>query len=81
LEPVADDRPFASGAEHELDSPHQHANGLHVEVGRRLPQIPDEACDEPRPIPALECDFLVMNDDGGHISFQLPASGFRLRFR
>ena len=61
--PLADDFPVGLRARDDLDAAHRHADAADVEVGQRLPQVPYEPRDEPRPVPALEGDLLVMNDD------------------
>ena len=53
-------------AEHQLDAPHQGADGSHVEIGDRPAQIAHEAPHEPGPVLALERNLLVVDDDGCH---------------
>ena len=42
------------------------ATRRHVEIARRRPDVPHEPRDEPRPVPALERDLLIVNDDRIH---------------
>ncbi len=39
------------------------ANGLHVEIGNGLPEMPDQAAQEPGPVLSLERELLIVDDD------------------
>ena len=64
---IANGRPFRGLTEDDLDAPLQRTHALDVEVRRRLAEIANETRHEPRPVPALERDFLVVN----HYRFHL----------
>jgi hypothetical protein len=68
-QPLADRFPLGGRPENNLDSPHEHADALDVQVRRGLTDIPYEPRDEPRTVVPLEGDFLVMNDDGCHFGY------------
>ena len=65
-DPLADGLGRGGRPEHELDSSHQRANGLDVEIGHGLAQIAHEPRHEPRPVLSFERDLLVVDDDRGH---------------
>ena len=52
----------------ELDPAHQRADLGNTEVDRRGPDVVDKTLDKPGPVPSLERDLLVVNDDRLHSS-------------
>ena len=56
----------SGGIENQLDAPHEPPHVGDADVGRRAPQVADEATDEPWTIAPLERNLLVMHDYGLH---------------
>ena len=64
-QPLADLRPRRVGTELDLEPAHERPHALNRQIRQRAPNRPHERVDEPRPVPALEREFLIVNDDGG----------------
>ena len=54
------------GRQHDFQPPHGHANLAHAQPCQRRVHVAHEALDEPRPVPALEGQLLIVREDGSH---------------
>jgi hypothetical protein len=64
-EPVAHVRPLGPRAEAHFNPAHDRPHLGHAQVLQRRANRAHERVDEPRPVAALEPEFLVVDDDGG----------------
>ena len=62
-QPIAHHAPVGRRAQDDLDTSHEHAHRLHVEVRQRRAQVAHQPRHEPRAVLSFKSDFLVVDDD------------------